>query len=66
MGGEQGNFRTLRKQSLSIKIITFWLISSCLQSATKATVSSYIGAGRAAQWSALTQAILDITVYIDL
>ena len=30
------------------------------------TMSSYAGAGSAAQWSALTQAILDITVHIDL
>ena len=32
-------------------------------SATKTIVSSYVGAGMAAQWSALTQDILDITVH---
>jgi hypothetical protein len=31
----------------------------------KTTMSSYTGTGSAAQWSALTQDILDITVYID-
>ena len=32
----------------------------------KSTVSSYAGAGSAAQWSALTQAILDIKAHIGL
>jgi hypothetical protein len=33
---------------------------------SKATMSSYTGAGNAAQWSALAQAILDLRVNIDL
>jgi hypothetical protein len=32
----------------------------------KTTVSSYVSAGRAAQWLALTQTVLDITIHIDL
>jgi hypothetical protein len=33
---------------------------------TKPTMISYTGVGSAAWWSAVTQAILDITVHIDL
>jgi hypothetical protein len=32
----------------------------------KPILSSYAGAGSVAQWSSLTQAILDMTVHIDL
>jgi len=32
----------------------------------KVTMSSCVGAGSAAQWSALTQAISDMTVCVDL
>lgn len=44
----------------------FDLLAAFLSVSHKTIVSSYIGAGRAARWSALTQAISDITVHIDL